>query len=109
MVAEVEAAVRGLLAAGLRGPDHLCCGSLGRAEILAVAGTRLGRPEWVETARLWTARVLRRAVDRGHFHLNGDASNDPWAPGFFQGLSGVGYHALRTLCPGELPCVLLLE
>ncbi|MEA2720750.1 MAG: hypothetical protein QOJ39_2614, partial [Candidatus Eremiobacteraeota bacterium] len=43
-VSEIDAAVAATIAFGVRGPDYLCCGNLGRAELLLQAGVQLQRP-----------------------------------------------------------------
>jgi lantibiotic modifying enzyme len=82
--------------------DHLCCGNIGRVEILNTAGRLLGRPELVRQARALAGRVLQRAADRG---LSLDAS----LSSLFRGAAGVGYSLLRLARPDRLPCLLLLE
>ena len=86
--------------------DHLCCGNLGRAELLLAAGRALDRPELVDSARRLAQRVVARAG------LSGDYANVSYLTanlGFFQGTSGIGYELLRLTNPGLLPSVLLWE
>jgi lantibiotic modifying enzyme len=54
---EIDSALRAIKAVQLDGLDHVCCGNLGRAEVLVVAALRLDRP-----AELIAARDLARAV-----------------------------------------------
>lgn len=86
--------------------DHLCCGNMGRLEILAEAGRSLAgrgivdRPErYEEAAHLLVRRVLGRAKYRGTF---GNAS-------LFKGAPGIGYVLLRLAVPASLPSLLRLE
>ncbi|MEM1250281.1 MAG: type 2 lanthipeptide synthetase LanM [Acidobacteriota bacterium] len=87
--------------------DHLCCGNLGRAEILDVCGESTSRQQWLDGARARAALVTKRAQLQGHFMLSED-STSPKAqpPGFFRGLSGVAYQLLRLAQPRRLPSVL---
>lgn len=80
-------------------PDHPCCGVLGRAELLLAAG---------EPARaaVLAARVVARAREKGTYHISRDVPDARYSPGFFQGLSGIGYQLLRVTHPGRLPSVL---
>ena len=88
------------------GGDSLCCGKLGQAELLLYSGRRLGRPKLCEDARMIGARVVAGALARGSYALRMD---DGYCPGFFQGISGVGYQLMRLVEPAVLPSVLLWE
>lgn len=85
--------------------DHLCCGNFGRLEMLFTAGHCLGRGELISLAQYRAIQLLRRAEETHHFFWPSgiDAQN----PGFFTGISGVGYQLLRMAHPGVLPSVLL--
>lgn len=87
---------------------HLCCGTLGRAEFLLMAGERLHRPDLVNSARQLAASVVDTAPTVAGVSL---AEQEPliYVPGFFRGLSGIGYELLRLALPGRLACVLTLE
>lgn len=89
--------------------DHICCGNMGRAEIMLVASEKLGRPEWKENAHGLVSRVVRKARDDGHYQLFADLPGSVFNPSFFQGASGIGYHLLRLASPSKLPSVLLWE
>lgn len=91
--------------------DDLCCGNLGRADLLLSAGLALGDAELADAAR----SVARRAVDRA-----GDADADGFGFGYvaetpartlslFRGVSGIGWALLRQARPGALPSCLLME
>ena len=81
---------------------------MGRVETLLVAGDRLSTPQLIAAAREIASRTLADAPRRGHFRLAGGSGAEGYSPGFFQGLSGLGYQLLRLLRP-ELPSVLLFE
>jgi type 2 lantibiotic biosynthesis protein LanM len=83
--------------------DHLCCGNFGRLELLLTAGTKLHRPDLVALARDRAATRLHANRDGFAWVLGTDSDN----PGFFQGISGIGYQLLRLARPHELPSILL--
>jgi type 2 lantibiotic biosynthesis protein LanM len=89
--------------------DHICCGNMGRAEIMLVASEKLGRPEWEAQARGLGSRVVKKAREDGHYQLFADLPGSVFNPSFFQGASGIGYHLLRLANPSKLPSVLLWE
>lgn len=109
--AEIEVALETTTRLGVQAIDGLCCGNLGRAELLLAAGTRLGRPELVDRASSLLARVVRRSRTAGGYDFLGE--NIPRAPGgypgFFQGEPGVGYTLLRHADPMRLPSILMFE
>lgn len=87
--------------------DQLCCGNLGRAEILVTAGRLAGRDDWVEQGRRISARVAARAGSALEFGVNWRGG--PFHAGFFQGLPGIGYHYLRMADPDRHPAVILWQ
>ncbi len=106
---DVELALRATREPGLQPVDRLCCGNLGRTEVLLAAGERLSRRELSETARAHAWEAVMRAERAGGFVL------DPLLPkqvdntGFFRGTAGIGYGLLRMACPDLLPSVLMWE
>jgi type 2 lantibiotic biosynthesis protein LanM len=108
--ADVDAALQTTADAAPHGSDHLCCGRLGRAEVLLTAGRRLGRKEWVEAAQATAAGVAERAARERRFAVPSTEFEYPvFHPGFFKGLSGIGYELLRVALPARVPSVLGLE
>ena len=107
--ADIEAALQSTQRLGAVGPDYLCCGTLGRAEVLLVAAHRLARPELAEMAckRAW--QIVTRAEQAGSFALHPLLPRQVYNPSFFQGMAGIGYGLLRMAHPDKLPCVLLWE
>ncbi|MDQ6793054.1 MAG: type 2 lanthipeptide synthetase LanM family protein [Candidatus Dormibacteraeota bacterium] len=105
--ADLAAAMQTTKAAGRGLFDQVCCGALGRVEALNLGGLVLASPELEEAARDLAGRTL---VERpgGRFRLAPGVGSEDYAPGFFQGLSGIGYQLLRLAQP-ELPCVLVFE
>ena len=93
---------------GLERLDHLCCGNLGRADVLLAAGSLLGQPELTALARSRAGEVVARAHEAGTFLLH-PLSSRVYAPGLFQGTAGVVYSLLRMAEPDRLASVLLWQ
>lgn len=92
-----------LAAAGeLSATDHPCCGNLGRAELFLSAAR-------ADLAVDLATRVIERAYRTGSYAIGHGLPDARWAPAFFQGLSGIGYHLLRVSAPEALPCILTFE
>lgn len=95
--------------------DHVCCGNLGRAQILSFAarhwaGDRALPPEeLLAAADRLVYGVLRRARGRGGFGWSARPEEEAFVPSFFKGAAGVGYALLDLAEPGALPLPLLLE
>jgi type 2 lantibiotic biosynthesis protein LanM len=108
--ADIDAALATTLDAAPHGSDHLCCGRLGRADVLLTAGRRLARKDWVEAARATAASVAERAGREQRFAVPSTEFEFPvFHPGFFKGLSGIGYGLLRAAAPSRVPSILALE
>lgn len=108
--AEIETALSSTLAAGVGGPDHLCCGTLGRVDVVLTCGRILGRDGLVGHAVGQAALVVQRSTERGGFGVNRPGNdNEQFDPGFFRGMSGIAYELLRLARPSELPSVLAFE
>lgn len=87
-------------------PDSLCCGRLGRADLLLTAGLRLNRDTLCDAASALGRQTVARALREGRYATGAD---DGFRPGLFQGLSGIGYQLLRLQEPATVPSVLLWE
>jgi len=87
--------------------DLLCCGNMGRVDILLHAACKLGDESLHVAARSLACHVLERAREREGFGLMA-ASRYSFDPRFFLGLAGIGYTLLRLADPLGLPCVLAL-
>ncbi|MBO9609292.1 MAG: type 2 lantipeptide synthetase LanM, partial [Paenibacillaceae bacterium] len=89
------------------GKDGVCCGLMGRAELLLSASLALGRGDLAGEAR---QRALRCADKYGTPFRYDDGSLPLYEePGFFQGIAGIGYELLRIRSPELLPNVLVLD
>jgi lantibiotic modifying enzyme len=90
--------------------DHLCCGTLGRCDVLLTLGRQLQQPDVMAMAVTLAAQVTERAHSAGHFRLGqSEFEYHVFDPGFFRGLSGLGYALLRLSAPSRLPSVLAFE
>ena len=78
----------------------VCCGEMGRAEVLLEAARYLNRPELEVLARQRASCVAAGLLP---------ADERPFIPGFFQGSAGIGYGLLRLIAPDRLPSILLWE
>lgn len=106
---DIANALETTLAASDRDVDHICCGSMGCLEFLLEASRRLGRPELLDEARRRASRIVRRAVETGHYRLHAQVPDVTDSPSLFQGIAGIGYELLRLAEPAGLPSVLLWE
>lgn len=78
----------------------VCCGEMGRSEVLLEAARYLGHPDLEVQARQRASCVVAGLLP---------ASERPFIPGFFQGSAGIGYGLLRLIAPDRLPSILLWE
>lgn len=109
---EIRAALDLTRSSALTPMDHLCCGNLGRAEVLLAASEILGDPELAEAAREMAGQVLARGAAKGGLTWlpsGSVAGGSGFDPSFFRGAAGAGYTLLRLASPHVLPCVLRLE
>ena len=89
--------------------DHLCCGNMGRIETLFYASRILKDPELELMAYQNTAYIIEKSRNEGQYSLFHNTSGDLFNPGFFQGLSGIGYEFIRLAYPDIIPSVLIFE
>jgi len=106
---DIEVALQTTQKYGLQGVDHLCCGHLGRCEVLLLGAQKLSRPELLTMAQQRAAWVLARAKQAGGYQLFANLPNHVFSPEFFGGTAGIGYELLRLAYPEALPSVLLWE
>ncbi|MBD2255227.1 type 2 lanthipeptide synthetase LanM family protein [Nostoc parmelioides] len=106
---DIEVALQTTQKYGLQGVDHLCCGHLGRCEVLLLGAKKLSRPELLTMAQERAVWVVARAKQAGGYQLFTNLPNHVFNPGFFQGTAGIGYELLRLAHPEALPSVLLWE
>jgi lantibiotic modifying enzyme len=94
---------------GDSGPDDICCGHMGRVEVLLAGAERQSSEQWELAALSLAGRIVRRGREGGGYRVSAARGSEHFSPGLFQGLSGVGYGFLRLARPETLPCLLLLE
>jgi type 2 lantibiotic biosynthesis protein LanM len=107
LAGEVGVAVEAAARLGAAQADHLCCGNMGRADVLFTIGQLLPSRNPMQIGMQIAGSVVARARERGHFRLSASgAEYEVFTPGFFTGLSGIGYTLLRFAEPQRLPSVL---
>jgi class II lanthipeptide synthase len=89
--------------------DHICCGNLGRLDLLAEASRRLGRPALLDEACHSASVLVRRAARSGRYGLFAQVPGVIDSLSLFHGTAGIGYQLLRLAQPDKLPCALLWE
>lgn len=105
---DIQAALEVTRSPSLDDRDHICCGNMGRVDVLIYAHRRLGDPELMENARDLAERVLEGARIRGWYKLM--VRDKPFLDlRFFPGITGIGYAWLRLASPEEIPCIPALE
>lgn len=89
--------------------DQLCCGNLGRVDVLISVAGALRDPESWNAGRGLAFRVLDRCRAPHDFRLN--THDDIAVPrlSLFRGVAGIGFGLLRLAYPDALPSVLCLE
>lgn len=107
---EIEIALATTAALASNPGDHVCCGNMGRCDVLFTAGRQIGRQASVDAAVALAVTVEDQALARGYFQfVSQGAEYIVFEPGFFQGLAGIGYQLLRLAAPSRLPSVLAFE
>ncbi|MGB8508279.1 MAG: type 2 lanthipeptide synthetase LanM family protein [Pyrinomonadaceae bacterium] len=106
---DIEASLGTVLSGGIGEKDGLCCGNLGRADLLLAASALPKYAELERRAVQLGSVVVAGSRQSGGYRLSGRSAQDFFDPSFFQGLSGIGYQMLRLAHPGALPCVLVWE
>ncbi len=105
VLSHIDCGVETALQRPLDDLDHLCCGNMGRTELLLTAGMKLSKPDLVQEANAITRRIVERAKEKGTFRYGISAL----IPGLFQGAAGIGYQLLRQFDPNLIPSVLLWD
>ena len=104
---EIDVALETTRRHGIGGCDHLCCGAMGRVDTMIEGACRLNRQDLLDAAHQQAASLVRRARRAGGYETQtGRGMTDP---GFFSGISGIGYTLLRLIDPDALPSVLLWD
>jgi type 2 lantibiotic biosynthesis protein LanM len=107
---EIEIGMKATSNASSQFSDHLCCGTLGRSDVMLTVGHRLERKDAITAAEKMARVVVHRALRMRHFRLRSSGFHYPiHSSGFFRGLSGIGYLLLRLAEPIKLPSVLAFD
>jgi type 2 lantibiotic biosynthesis protein LanM len=105
---EIEIALQTTQNYSLQDSDHLCCGNLGRIEVLLVGAQRCSRSDWHQAALQNAANVVARAKQTGAYQMFTNLPSSVFHPSLFRGTAGIGYELLR-LATDNLPSVLLWD
>ncbi|MEZ0258961.1 MAG: type 2 lanthipeptide synthetase LanM family protein [Chthoniobacter sp.] len=107
---ELDIALDTTVRGGITTLDHICCGNMGRIEVALLASKRLGSARLRQIADVGATAVVLRAKRAGAYTLQTNPEqNASFQPGFFRGISGIGYELLRVAKPEALPSVLAFE
>jgi type 2 lantibiotic biosynthesis protein LanM len=106
---EIDVALATTRALGPTWIHQLCCGDMGRTEILSYAHSKLGEPALREEAEELIFHVLDRAEARGHFGWLPPGEAPLFSTSLFRGAAGVAYALVRFTHPQALPFPMLLE
>ncbi len=107
--ADIMSALATTRSTSLTNRDHLCCGNMGRIEAIFYAALKTNDQVLLNEALERAGFVIERATKSGHYDIFADQSLDFFNPGFFQGLSGIGYEFLRLAYPEKFPSILIFE
>jgi type 2 lantibiotic biosynthesis protein LanM len=92
-----------------RGFDHLCCGNVGRIELMVVGSQLLGDGQLLDTARSSAAKMMTVARENKAYGLLSHLPDPIYSPSFYRGGAGVGYQLLRAANPDAVPSVVIWE
>lgn len=106
---EIEIALQTTQRYALQAIDRLCCGNMGRVEMLLIGAQQDFSLNGDRVALQNATNVVARAKRTGAYQLFPNLPNSVFNPGLFQGTAGIGYQLLRLAQPEQLPSVLLWE
>jgi type 2 lantibiotic biosynthesis protein LanM len=89
----------------IQGTDHLCCGNVGRIELLTVAAQLLGDQELLRSAQDGVAKMITMARSNSAYGFLPHFSSTRFSAGFYSGSVGLGYQLLRVADPQLLPSI----
>jgi type 2 lantibiotic biosynthesis protein LanM len=90
-----------------RGFDHLCCGNVGRIELMVVGSQLLGDIQLLETARESIEKMVITSKESSTYGLLPHMPDATFLPSFYRGVAGIGYQILRIINPESIPSVVL--
>jgi lantibiotic modifying enzyme len=106
---DIDAALTATNCENLQLEDYLCCGNFGRAELFTIAYQKFREPKYIEKAYEIASMAITRSRTSGTYSLNPSLPDYAIDPGFFRGISGIGYQLLRISDSNSFPSVLLME
>jgi type 2 lantibiotic biosynthesis protein LanM len=107
---EIEATLALTMMAPRGRSDHLCCGNLGRADVLLTVGRITARAAIAERGRLLAEGVARQILEEGRLGVRGlGFDRGATVVGLLHGLSGIGYQLLRAAAPERVTSVLAFQ
>lgn len=110
LVNGLEAPLKTTASVPVRLDDHLCCGSMGRCDVLLTTGLVLRADQAVSAAWKLAGDVIDRAERERRYRLTSRGHQvRVFDAGFFRGLPGIGYQLLRLAAPSRLPSVLSFD
>jgi len=89
--------------------DSLYGGTFGIVDFYIEMALRTGADENLAKAREIAAAAIDRAEHCRKYRLFGELPEKAFLPGFFHGLSGIGYELMRLSAPGAIPSVLMSD
>ncbi|MFM2311235.1 MAG: type 2 lantipeptide synthetase LanM [Cyanobacteriota bacterium] len=90
-----------------RGFDHLCCGNVGRIELMVAGSQLLGDRQLLATARESIEKMVITSKESSTYGLLPHMPDAIFSPSFYRGVAGIGYQILRTINPESIPPVVL--
>ncbi|MCH9685228.1 MAG: type 2 lantipeptide synthetase LanM family protein [Deltaproteobacteria bacterium] len=88
--------------------DHLCCGTLGRADVVLLLGEQPGAREARRRMHQQVSACVRAAHVRGGYRLLPSVREPVFNPSLFQGTAGIGYQLLRLARPERFSSILTI-
>lgn len=109
LLSEIRIGLKTAMTQELRSLDHLCCGNWGLIEIWLNYNEKVKDNSYsIQMAEILN-KTIQRKLNEGQYQLYLDMPLGNSNPGFFRGLSGIGYQYLRLAYPNILPSILLWE
>jgi type 2 lantibiotic biosynthesis protein LanM len=85
--------------------DYLCCGNVGRIELLVIASQLLGDRQLLQLAQESASQMVSIALN-GTYGMLPHLPASRFSPGFYKGVAGIGYQLLRTSDPNLVPSII---
>lgn len=106
---DLHRAITRSIAARVPETDTLCCGYLGRIDLLLEAARLLGNTSIEQQAHRLANERLARAREHGYVYTQGEEPpRNHLGIGLWQGTAGIAYFLLRLAAPETFPSVLRL-